>query len=198
MRGFSFGEVKRALQRISTGPQSITCARMDTAGLAQSSFLKGPSSLMTGLDAIGGSVNYVSREPTRGPVRNEFDVSVDSLGSVRSHFGSGGSTTVKGLDYRFDVVGSRFNGFNRRRGQEFDRLSSRLNLSGHDAFKVFAAIEYKRDAGHAYWGHPRRADLLRRRACDRRASFRARPSATFDGSIIAPVTIDSRTLKTKL
>jgi len=195
MRGFSFGEVNVLYNGISTGPQSITSRTMDTAGLAQVEFLKGPSSLMTGLDAIGGSVNYVSREPTRGPVRNEFDVSVDSLGSVRSHFGSGGSTTVKGLDYRFDVVGSRFNGFIDDVDRNLTAVSSRLNYQVNDAFKVFAAIEYKRDAGHAYWGTPVVPTSF---AGPYAISGVVSGSAvsTFDGSIIAPVTIDSRTLKT--
>ena len=68
---------------------------MDTANLAQVEFLKGPSSLMSGLNAIGGSVNYVNKQPTTGPIRNEIDLSVDSLGTFRSHFGSGGSTGVR-------------------------------------------------------------------------------------------------------
>ncbi len=102
-----FGEVNVLYNGISIGPQSITSRWMDTANLAQVEFLKGPSSLMTGLDAIGGSVNYVSRQPTSGPIRNELDLSIDSLGTVRTHYGSGGSTAVKGLDYRFDVVGSQ-------------------------------------------------------------------------------------------
>ena len=82
MRGFSFGEVNILYNGISIGPQSITSRWMDTANLAQVEFLKGPSSLMTGLDAIGGSVNYVSRQPTSGPIQNELDLSLDSLGSV--------------------------------------------------------------------------------------------------------------------
>ena len=55
---------------------------MGTANLEQVEFLKGPSSLMTGLNAIGGSVNYVSRQPTGGPMQSEADVSFDSFGSV--------------------------------------------------------------------------------------------------------------------
>src|SRR3981189_3094723 len=195
MRGFSFGEVNVLYNGISTGPQSITSRTMDTAGLSQGEFLKGPSSLMSGLDAIGGSVNYVSRQPTRGPVKNELDLSVDSLGSVRSHFGSGGSTTVKGLDYRFDVVGSHLNGFVDDVDRNLTAVSSRLNYQVTDAFKVFTAIEYKRDAGHAYWGPPVvPTSFAGAHAIGGVVSGSA--VSTFDGSIIAPATIDSRTLKT--
>ena len=79
MRGFSFSEVNTLYNGIWTGPSDITARWMGTANLDQVEFLKGPSSIMTGINAIGGSVNYVSRQPTAGPIQNEADVSFDSL-----------------------------------------------------------------------------------------------------------------------
>src|SRR6266481_1700646 len=76
MRGFSFGEVNVLYNGISTGPQSITSRTMDTAALSQVEFLQGPSSLMSGLNAIGGSVNYVNPQPTSGPIKSVLDLSV--------------------------------------------------------------------------------------------------------------------------
>ncbi|MGB6255676.1 MAG: TonB-dependent receptor plug domain-containing protein, partial [Bradyrhizobium sp.] len=111
MRGFSFGEVNVLYNGIWVGPGDITSRVMETANLQQVEFLKGPSSLMTGLNAIGGSVNYVSRQPTTGPIQNELDASFDSLGTYRTHYGSGGSTNISGLDYRFDVSSSKINSF---------------------------------------------------------------------------------------
>src|ERR1700730_9880079 len=111
MRGFSFSQVNVLYNGIWTGPSDITARWMGTANLEQVEFLKGPSSLMSGMNAIGGTVNYVSRQPTTGPVQNEVDAAFDSLGSVVTHYGSGGSTPLKGLDYRFDIAGSRVNCF---------------------------------------------------------------------------------------
>ena len=68
------------------GPQSITSRVLDTANLEQVEFVKGPLSLMSGLATIGGSVNYVSRQPTTGPIKNELDTSIDTLGTYRTHF----------------------------------------------------------------------------------------------------------------
>ncbi len=79
MRGFSGSQVNILYNGIWTGPGDITSRWMDTGGLAQVEFMKGPSSIMSGLNAIGGSVNYVNKQPTSGPVRNEIDASVDSL-----------------------------------------------------------------------------------------------------------------------
>src|SRR5262249_59678147 len=56
MRGFSFSEVNVLYNGIWIGPQSITSRWLDTANLAQVEFLKGPSSLMSRLNAIGGFV----------------------------------------------------------------------------------------------------------------------------------------------
>src|SRR4029077_12125023 len=136
------------------GPQSITSRTMDTANLSQDEFLQAPSSLMTGLNAIGGSVNYVSRQPTSGPIRSEFDLSLDSLGTARTHYGSGGSTTVKGLDYRFDVIGSHLEGFIDDVDRNLTDVAGQLNYRVNDAFKVFGAVEYKRDQGPPSWGTP--------------------------------------------
>jgi iron complex outermembrane recepter protein len=195
MRGFSFSEVNTLYNGIWTGPSDITARWMGTANLDQVEFLKGPSSLMSGINAIGGSVNYVSRQPTTGPIQNEADVSFDSLGSILSHYGSGGSTGVKGLDYRVDMSGSKIDSFIDGDYRDLTNFSGQLNYHATNNFMVWGAIDYKKDSGHAYWGTPMVP-----------TSF-AGPNAvsgvvsgsmvnTFSGSVIGPVTIDSQTLTT--
>jgi iron complex outermembrane receptor protein len=195
MRGFTYGEVNVLYNGIWIGPQDITSRIMDTSNLDRVEFLKGPSSLMSGLNAIGGSVNYVTQRPTTGPIKSELDTSLDSLGTYRTHFGSGGSTNVDGLDYRFDISQSKVNSFIDGDYQNLTNFSGQLNYRVTESFKVLAAIEYKQDEGHAYWGTP----LVP-------TSF-AGPFAThgvvsgfaintFDGSLLGPLTVDSRTLTT--
>jgi iron complex outermembrane receptor protein len=194
MRGFSFGQVNVLYNGISTGPQSITSRWMDTAALQQVEFLKGPSSLMTGLNAIGGSVNYVSRQPTPGPIRNELDLSYDSLGTFRSHFGSTG-TMAKDLDYRFDAIGTKLNGFIDDVNRNLTALSTQFNYRVTNDFKTFVAVEYKKDQGHAYWGTPLVPTSFAGPFA-KSGVVSGSAVSTFDGSIIGPVTIDSRTLRT--
>jgi len=153
MRGLSFGEVNVLYNGISIGPANITSRWMDTANLAQVEFLKGPSSLMTGLNAIGGSVNYVSRQPHTGAIRNEVDLSVDSLGTIRSHFGSGG-TLAPNLDYRFDLLQSGQKGYIDDIHRDLTGIATQFNYRASDVFTWFGAIDYKRDDGTAYWGTP--------------------------------------------
>ena len=118
---------------------------------------------------------------------------VDSLGTYRTHLGSGGSTTVQGLDYRFDAVGSKLNSFIDGDFRDLADLSAQLNYRVTDDFKVFAAFEYKNDYGHAYWGTPLvPVSFAGSHAVSGVVSGTA--VNTFDGSIIGPLTIDSRTL----
>ena len=68
MRGFDFSQVNILYNDIYIGPQSFTSRVMDTFVLDRVEFLKGPSSLMSGIGATGGAVNYVNKSPTTGPV----------------------------------------------------------------------------------------------------------------------------------
>jgi iron complex outermembrane recepter protein len=195
MRGFTFGEVNVLYNGISIGPGNITSRVMETANLDQVEFLKGPSAIMSGLDAIGGSVNFVSRQPTTGPIKSELDGSIDSLGTYRTHFGSGGSTNVQGLDYRFDVSSSKIASFIDGDYEKLNNVSGQLNYRVNDAFKVFAAVDYKRDDGHAYWGTPLTTTTFSGPFSTHGVVAGSAVNA-FTGDLISPVTVDSRTTTT--
>jgi iron complex outermembrane receptor protein len=195
MRGFTFSEVNVLYNGISIGVANDTTRVMDTFNLGQVEFLKGPSALMSGIMAIGGSVNYMSRQPTTGPIQNELDLSIDTLGTFRSHFGSGGSTAVPGLDYRFDVTGSKINSFIDGDFRDLGDLSAQLNYRVNDTIKTFVAVEYKADEGHAYWGTPLvPTPFAGGHAVNNVVSGTA--FSTFSGDNLGQMTIDGRTLNT--
>src|SRR5262249_5473804 len=127
---------------------------METGNLEQVEFVKGPESMMAGLAAIGGAVNYVNRQPTTGPIKSELDTSIDTLGTYRTHFGSGRSTLIPRLDYRVDVSSSRINSRIDGVDDQLNNFSGQLNYRVTDSLKIWGAVEYKRDDGHAYWGTP--------------------------------------------
>jgi iron complex outermembrane recepter protein len=195
MRGFTFGSVNVLYNGLSIGIASDTSRWMDLGNLQQVEFLKGPSALMSGLNAIGGSVNLVNKQPTTGPIQNELDVSLDSYGSYRTHYGSGGSTTLPGLDYRIDVTESRLNSFIDGDWRALGDFSAQLNYHPTSTFMTFVAVDYKEDYGHAYWGTPVVPTSF---AGSNSVGGVVSGSAvnTFNGAIIGPVTIDRRTLTT--
>ncbi len=195
MRGFEFDQVNILYNGISLGAQDLTGRVMNTFNFDRVEFLKGASALESGQGAIGGSVNYVTKQPTSGPVQSEAFVSVDSLGSIRSGYGSGGSTPVAGLDYRFDMSFSHVNSFVDDVTKDISSISTRWNYQNSDVFKTWVALEYYKDAGNSYWGTP----LV---PASFSGSF-ATPGVVsgsefshFNGSFLGPVTIDSRTLHT--
>jgi iron complex outermembrane recepter protein len=195
MRGFTFGAVNVLYNGLSIGQTSDTSRWMDLGNLQQVEFVKGPSALMSGLNAIGGSVNLVNKQPTTGPIQNELDVSLDSYGSYRTHYGSGGSTTLPGLDYRVDVTESRLNSFIDGDWRALADFSAQLNYHPTSTFMTFVAIDYKNDYGHAYWGTPMvPASFAGSHAVGGVVSGNA--FSTFSGNNLGPMTIDGRTLTT--
>jgi len=145
MRGFNGDQINTLYNGIKMGPATMTGRPMDVGNLEQIEILKGPASLLSGEGATGGAINYVTKRPHTGKIENEAFTSYDSIRGFRSGFGSGGSSAIKGLDYRFDVTGAQ--------GLSFidDTYSRLLNISGqldyrvNDNFKVWVAAEHKQD-----------------------------------------------------
>ncbi|WP_193760196.1 TonB-dependent receptor [Bradyrhizobium yuanmingense] len=154
MRGFTNSQINTLYNGIKIGPQNMTSRIVDTANLEAVEFLKGPASLISGEGAAGGAINFVTKQPHTGPVSNEADFSWDSLNSFRAHYGSGGSTNVQGLDYRFDISRSTLNGFADDTNVKTFGTSGQLNYRVSDSLRIWGAIEYREDRSKAYWGAP--------------------------------------------
>ena len=194
MRGFTNSQINTLYNGIKIGPQNMTSRIMDTANLEAVEILKGPASLISGEGAAGGAINFVTKQPHTGPIRNEADFSYDSLNSFRAHYGSGGSTNVQGLDYRFDVSRSSLNGFADDTNTKTLDVSGQLNYRISDSLKVWGAIEYREDRSKAYWGAP-----LVPVAFSGSHATAGIVSGTYvasNGSNLGPITIDDRTFNT--
>ncbi|MGZ5150079.1 MAG: TonB-dependent siderophore receptor, partial [Burkholderiales bacterium] len=154
MRGFSSSQINTLYNGIKVGPQNMTSRVMDAGNLERIEFLKGPASLMSGEGAAGGAINFVTKRPHTGPIENEVYGSYGSFNTIRAGFGSGGSTPVQGLDYRFDLTRTSSNGFIDDTPSTNWHLSSALDYRVSGSFKLFGAFEAKRDRASAYWGTP--------------------------------------------
>jgi len=154
MRGFSGTQINTLYNGIKIGPSEMTNRIMDTYNLDRVEILKGPASLLSGEGATGGAVNYVTKAPHTGPILNEAFTGWDSINGFRFGAGSGGSTNVKGLDYRFDISRTNLNGFIDDTYTKLFNVSGQLNYRVNDSFKVWGAAEYKEDRDRFYWGTP--------------------------------------------
>lgn len=195
MRGFTDSLIPQMYNGIKIGPASFNSVVMETSNLAAVEIIKGPASLLAGEGAMGGAINYVTKAPHTGPVQNEAFVGFDSFGTIRGGFGSGGSTAIKGLDYRFDVSRSVEQGFVDDVNIKNLHLSTQFDYRVSESFKAFVAAEYKDYSSRAYWGTPIVS-----------AAF-AGPNSTSgilsgthvsfnNGTDLGAVTIDRRTLET--
>lgn len=195
MRGFTNSQINTLYNGIKIGPQNMTSRVMDTANLEAVEILKGPASLISGEGAAGGAINFVTKQPHTGPIRNEADFSWDSLNSFRAHYGSGGNTSVQGLDYRFDVSRSALNGFADDTNTKTLDVSGQLNYRISDSLKIWGAIEYREDRSKAYWGAP----LVPVAFSGSRATagiVSGTYVSSFNGTNLGPITIDDRTFNT--
>ena len=154
MRGFSGDQLTTLYNGIPIGPSTMTGRPMDTANLQQVEIIKGPDSLVAGLGATGGAINYVTKAPHTGPVVNDAFTSYDSFHGYRAGYGSGGSTLIDGLDYRFDISHSNDKSFIDDTYSKLSNVSGQLNYRVNDSLKIWGAAEYKQDKDRFYWGTP--------------------------------------------
>ncbi len=195
MRGYSFSQINILYDGIRMGPASMTSRVMDTGNLERIEFLKGPASLMSGEGAAGGAINYVTKRPHSGPIESDAYVSYGSFNTVRAGFGSGGSTSKEGLDYRIDVNRASSNGFIDDTHAQSWTVSTGLDYRVSGSFKLFGAFEYQQDKSNAYWGTPLVAGAAP--GIDARGGIVSGTStASISGNSLGPVTIDNRTLST--
>lgn len=195
MRGFQGNQINVLYNGINVGPTGFTALTMETFNLDRVEFLKGPSSLMSGQGAVGGAINYVTKSPHTGPITSEAFIGFDSLGSVRSGYGSGGSTDIKGLDYRFDISGSKQNGFIDDTYTKNIHASGGLDYRMTDSFRVFAAVEYKNYDARVYEGTPL-VPITFSGPFATSGIVSGTKVSSYNGTDLGAVTIDSRTLKT--
>ncbi|WP_407184110.1 TonB-dependent receptor [Bradyrhizobium centrosematis] len=195
MRGFTNSQINTLYNGIKIGPQNMTSRIMDTANLEAVEFLKGPASLISGEGAAGGAINFVTRQPHTGAIRNEADFSWDSLNSFRAHYGSGGSTHVQGLDYRFDISRSSLNGFADDTNTRMLDASGQLNYRISDSLKIWGAIEYREDRSKAYWGAPL-VPIAFSGSHATSGIVSGNYVSNYNGTDLGAVTIDDRTFNT--
>ena len=195
MRGFANSQINTLYNGIKIGPPNMTSRVMDSGNLERIEFLKGPASLMSGEGSIGGAGNMVTRMPESGPIRSEARLSGGSFNTVRAGVGSGGSTALNGLDYRFDLGASRSGGFIDDSASRNWHFSAALDQRLSAALRLWGAVERKTDRAATHWGTP----LVSRSSAAANASdglIDGSYVSNFNGTDLGPVTIDKRTLRT--
>ena len=151
-RGFSGSDVTIMRDGIRQNTSSQSSRPLDSFLFDRIEILKGPASLLHGEGAIGGAVNYVSKEAGRER-DGELLVNMGSYGHRRSAAGFGGPLG-DALAYRIDVSASRADGFVDGNEERYDAAGGELRWSPSADTTVRFAFTGLRDRIESYYGTP--------------------------------------------
>jgi len=152
-RGFTANSVTVMRDGIRQNTASQSSRTIDAFNLDRIEILKGPSSLMAGEGAIGGAVNYLSKNPDRTH-RGEVVASYGSFGSLRLGVGGGGPVITDKLFARADFSYTERDGYVDRAYERHTGFSGALGWEVSRAFKLTWFTTYLEDWNESYYGNP--------------------------------------------
>lgn len=194
MRGFQMAQVSVTHNGINLGSTDFTGMNLGTFNFDRVEFLKGPSSLVSGQGAVGGSINFVTKAPSSGPVKSELFFGSDQRGSLRAGFGIGGSLSDS-VDFRADLSRYDEQSFIKDSDVQYTHLSGGFDFRATPNFKLFIAGEYRNLSGEIYEGTPI-VPVAFSGPNATRGIVRGTLISSFNGTNLGAVTVDRRTLTT--
>lgn len=152
-RGFSGNDITIMRDGIRQNTGSQASRPLDSFLFDRIEVLKGPASLLYGEGAIGGAVNYVSKQAADTAAR-ELHVSAGSWGRYRAAFGAAGPIGDEGWSYRADVSLSRSDGYVQRNLEEYTAAGGELRWQPNARTSVRFAASLVQDEIESYYGTP--------------------------------------------
>lgn len=115
--------------------------------------LRGPAAVIYGEGAIGGVVNVIPKQPSRGAVQNEVQAALGSEGTRRLAFGSGGALDER-WSYRFDASGERSDGWVDMGDSRNRAVSGALRFDVAPDLDLRLSVAHGRQKPMRYFGTP--------------------------------------------
>ena len=115
--------------------------------------LRGPAAVIYGEGAIGGVVNIVPRQPTRGAVQNALQAAIGTEGTRRLAVGSGGAIDER-WSYRLDASGEESKGWVDMGDASNRAFSGALRLDVSPRLDVRLSLAHGRQKPMRYFGTP--------------------------------------------
>jgi iron complex outermembrane recepter protein len=152
-RGFTGGFVTYLFDGARVSTPTMSNRPQDSWNYERIEVLKGPSSVLFGEGGIGGSVNFVPKQPERNARGAEALLSYGSYGTLRAGVGVGGAIGEASA-YRLDFSHNQSKGWIDRTGQKLDHLTGAVSLGLAPSLKLDLSADYMRDDIESYWGTP--------------------------------------------
>ena len=156
-RGFGSNSVSILRDGLRQNTPSQSSRTIDSFLLDRVEVLKGPASLMFGEGAIGGAVNYLSKNPPP-TARGELLASAGSWDTYRFGLGWGGPLPVGPKDRpllaRADYSHSETQGYVDRNAQRYDAGAVALAWQATADLKLALNTSVLKDWNESYYGNP--------------------------------------------
>lgn len=154
MRGFTRGQVSILRDGLWVGPSSMVMRPQNTFNLERVEVLRGPSSVLNGLGAVGSVVNTVSKSAEIGS-ETKYDalISAASFNSYQVGLGAGGSINSS-LAYRFDASTYGSDGYVDNTDPESTNITGSLAWQIEENLSLKLSADYLDDDAGKYFGTP--------------------------------------------
>ena len=203
MRGFAGDQINTLYNDIKIGPATMTGRPMDTANLDRVEILKGPASLLSGIGATGGAINYVTKVPHTGPIVNEAFARFQFVQGLprriwlrRQHAGRRAGLSLRRQPFEQRRLHRRYL-FETQQCVGPAQLPCHRQLSKSGA-RLNTSKTRTSSIGARRWCRPMRPESFRPMASSRDCGLSTIRTVRFAGHVgpLNPVTIDARTLRT--
>lgn len=152
-RGFAGNDVTIMRDGIRQNTSSQSSRPLDSFLFDRIEVLKGPASLLYGEGAIGGAVNYVSKQASATP-RGEALFSFGSRDNYSGAMGFGGPTAIDKLSFRADASRRQERGYVDRSDAEFDAVAGELRWQASPDTHFSLSGTILDDEVESYYGTP--------------------------------------------
>lgn len=152
-RGFTGDDVQQLWDGIRLINPAMSARPLDTFNLRAIEIIKGPASVLHGEGAVGASINFLPKEPSRERFVADGLASYGSWNTVRTGVGVGGPMGG-GFSGRVDFSRNASDTFQEGGGYELYNLSAAVRYDVSDDFHVTLYGEALKDDIDAYFGVP--------------------------------------------
>ncbi|QBE65071.1 TonB-dependent receptor [Pseudoduganella lutea] len=125
----------------------------DTWSVERIEVLRGPASVIHGDGAIGGAINVVPKQPTRGAPEHELQLGIGNEHSRRAAFGSGGAIDER-WSYRIDASMERADGWVDMGEHSNRAISAALRFDVSPELNIRVSTARGRQEPMRYFGTP--------------------------------------------
>ena len=154
MRGFTGSQITVLRDGLWIGPSNMVMRPQNTFNLERVEVLRGPSSVLSGIGAVGSTINTISRTASvNSPQSFDLLASYGRFDSYQAGLGAGGPLGDK-LWYRADVSRYAADGYVPGMDPESTNATASLLWHPSDALSIKFSADYLVDDISKYFGTP--------------------------------------------